>query len=42
MILTRHHRDYIVTFNEFIDTVKKDLREKIDELENIDKEKKKN
>jgi isopenicillin N synthase-like dioxygenase len=40
-ILGKHHKDYVATFNEFMTTVKKDLREKIDSLEIIDTEKKK-
>lgn len=40
-ILSRHHKDYVSTFNEFMDTVKKDLREKMNELEKTDKDKNK-
>jgi len=40
-ILTKHHKDYISTFNEFMDSVRKDLKEKIEHMERIEREKRK-
>ena len=41
-ILNKHHNDYITTFNEFMDTVRKDLKHKIEQMEKVEKEKTKN
>jgi len=40
-ILGKHHKDYVATFNEFMMAMTKDLREKIESLEEIDNEKQK-
>jgi hypothetical protein len=41
-ILTKHHHDYLKVFNEFMDTVRKDIKEKIERMEQVEKEKRKN
>lgn len=40
--MERHHKDYLNTFNEFMNTVKKDMKAKFREINNIQEEKEKN
>lgn len=40
-ILNKHHNDYLSTFDEFMDSVKKDLKQKIEQMEKVEKEKRK-
>jgi len=41
-ILDKHHNDYLVSFNEFMDRVKRDIKSKIEEMERVEKERRKN
>ncbi len=40
-ILDKHHKDYISTFSTFMDTVRKDLKLKLEQMEKIEEEKRK-
>lgn len=40
-ILDKHHKDYISTFASFMDTVRKDLKLKLEQMEKIEEEKRK-
>ena len=40
-ILDKHHKDYISTFASFMDTVRKDLKLKLEKIEKIEEEKRK-
>lgn len=40
-ILNKHHTDYIMTFSAFMETVRRDLRKKIEQMEQIEEQKKK-
>lgn len=41
-IQAKHHSDYLSTFNVFMETVKKDIKEKIEKMNIVEKEKEKN
>lgn len=41
-IQAKHHSDYLSTFNVFMETVKKDIKEKIEKMNQVEKEKEKN
>lgn len=41
-IQAKHHSDYLKTFNQFMETVKKDIKEKIEKMNEIEKIKEKN
>ena len=40
-IIDKHHRDYILTFSSFMDTVRRDLKIKLEQMEKIEEEKRK-
>ena len=41
-IQAKHHSDYLSTFNQFMETVKNDIKEKIEKINLVEKEKEKN